>query len=254
MQSSIDELVNASIQAGEISAGVSPSRLRARGLTVSTPTVRSTAPSENRWSLAELDYVRQNCGYMTYADMAAAIGRTAIALEVRCHRMGLPSPGRNPALISRRAFCDMLGVSGHVVNGITQRGEIPIERNLTPLGYVQLIRLDDVWEWLKKLDSHVLINLDKCDPRVREIVLRAQQEQGDRYVDTVEAARLYEERTGVKIDQADIHRRVVKFGDVPYIRKPNQSGRHKQPTWSRIWILASDVAKLNIKKMKTRQN
>lgn len=245
----IDDMVDMAVTSGEVTAGVNMALISARaGKTICAPLLRrSAAPSENCWSESEMQYLRENCGLVSYTDIAMTLGRSYNAVKIRARRMGLKSPGRHPAQVSLDKFARMIGIDDHAIAGIIERGEITAALNLTPLGYVRFVRVEDVFTWLRRIESHIMVRLDKADPRVREFVKQVQAEAHDRYISTAEAARLYDALHGCSVGTKNIYRAVVKLNKIPYIQVRNTSGRHKSARWVKTYVLESDVKKLQIK-------
>lgn len=79
------------------------------------------------WTAAERDYLARYAGVLGDEEIAARLGRSRDAIKVRRTRAGLPGPTTHPDYLTGHQIARALGVDGHTVAALIERGLLPAE-------------------------------------------------------------------------------------------------------------------------------
>ena len=129
----LDELLDDAVLEAAVAMGRDP-RLAARQF--SAAAVARVAGADgivtrgthvNRWSAADNDYLRQWCGTLSVAELAARLGRTGEAINIQRKRLGLGSVLHDPDWVTGTQMAKALGVDGHSTMKLIERGILPAE-------------------------------------------------------------------------------------------------------------------------------
>jgi hypothetical protein len=77
------------------------------------------------WTQEEKAFLRSKIGKMTYAQIGAALGRTANAVKIKRQRLGFPAHSKRPGWVTGHGAARILGVDIHSIMALTDRGILP---------------------------------------------------------------------------------------------------------------------------------
>lgn len=149
----LDLLVESAAIQGQLSAGVSPklvaarSSLGSRGVAVFMGRNSRCKPTRSpAWSREENEFLKSSLGNLSDEEMAAALGRSTIAVHLRWKRdMGLPAPSKNPEVMTAEQIANGLGADSKTIHRLIDRGilrgrRLPFERVTRVVNRVTLLR------------------------------------------------------------------------------------------------------------------
>jgi len=126
----LDELLDQAVAEGELEAGVDPALVawRSPGVQVRDGIAAREAGNQG-WTADEERFLAQCVGRFSEAEIAAVLGRSVSAVKIRRSRhLGLPGASRRPELITGHQMGAALGIDGHAVVALVDRGIIPAWR------------------------------------------------------------------------------------------------------------------------------
>ena len=205
------------------------------------------SPATRRpWEPAEDAYLRKHAGLLTDEEIAAALGRTEVAVHVRRVRLMLPARGSHPAFLSASRAANLLGMDEHKLTGWIDTGLLPGEvytkRNSTGRCasglYIRRVRWITLKRWLTRPANWPRFQVDKlADPALKSLVQRAQALWGDEWWSTTQVAAYH--GVSPRWVGTKIHR-----GELPSMRLPNMGGRHPHgQAWAFNFVKRSDAIK-----------
>lgn len=127
----IDTLLDQAVAEAELEAGFDPALVAARSPDVAVRETITAAPSTRPpgWSLAEERFLAQHTGRYTEAEIAAVLGRSVSAIKIRRYRhLQIAGASINPDFISGHQMARALGIDGHSVILLADRGILPTWR------------------------------------------------------------------------------------------------------------------------------
>lgn len=126
----LNELLEQAVAEGELEAGVDPALVawRSPGVQVRDGIAAREAGNQG-WTADEERFLAQCVGRFSEAEIAAVLGRSVSAVKIRRARhLGLPGASRRPELITGHQMGAALGIDGHAVVWLVDRGIIPAWR------------------------------------------------------------------------------------------------------------------------------
>ena len=133
----LDDLIREAVLDGALAAGRDPA-LAARQFGAAWVMASAVAPAgvasgprlgnfANQWSDAEDAFLRRWLGVVATAEIAAELGRSVTAVDIRRRWLGLPTPKTHPAYITGLGMAVALGVDGKSVIRLIERGILRAE-------------------------------------------------------------------------------------------------------------------------------
>lgn len=237
----LDMLLNQAIAEGEIVAGFPLQFVVARnpGAAVSLDLTVSRRSKYTSWNKAEEEFVRRHAGYYTDEEIAVVLGRSEQAVKLyRQRHLGIRGASRHPDFLTAHQIATMIGVDGHSVIKLFDRGLLPgwklgdrifrITRRITffrwavnPLNWCYFIR--SVRDTTRITDEHL-----------RRLIERQKERWNDEWWSTGEVAEYY------GVHHTDVNR---------YIHQ----GKFKAVKWGNNWILRSEATRPGIKFYKGKE-
>jgi len=191
------------------------------------------------WTEEEIAYVRDHTGEMSYADIAAALGRSEQAVHIVVVRRGLPAARKQPGWLTGNQVCHLLGLESHSVPAWIDNGILPGE--YLPFDKVERrVKWDVLKRWITRPEHWPYLKVDRIrSAHLRRLVCLAQERWGDEWWTSRQVADFH--HTDPKhIEQ--MRRRGLITGA---IRCPFIGGRHAD-TWAYWFYRKSVVLKLRI--------
>src|SRR4030067_201342 len=110
-----------------LESGIAPAVLAARGMRVMRVMVEEYRRSgwANRWTPEEEQFLREQIGLMSDAEIGAALGRSAFAIKIHRQRKGIPAHSRRPGWLTGNGAAKLMGVDVHNVMRLCRRGLLP---------------------------------------------------------------------------------------------------------------------------------
>jgi len=239
-----DTLIDLALAAGEIASGANPALITARNrcavILAATPIETDRQPGLP-WMQSEDGFLRQNLGVLTESQIAAALGRTVVAVHLRWSRdLGLPSPSKDPRFITARGIARLLGVDEHKPCRWIDTGLLPGRLMPSDANHPRVIRLVErtaFYRWAANPRNWIWFDIDLVvDPSLRNFLQRRRQRWGDEWWTTPQVAAYHDVEVG------DV-KRYLQMGKLHGVQAPNYAGRHPQPAWARWRILRSEATR-----------
>lgn len=119
--------------------------------------------SAKNWTKKEIEYLNENWGKFTLADISIRLKRTMIGIAIKAKRMGFGASSRADEYITARQVATLLVVDGHTVERWIKKHNLKTTRKVLLFKTrFYLIKLPDLCRWLKN-------NQDKFDSRRIEL-------------------------------------------------------------------------------------
>jgi hypothetical protein len=195
-----------------------------------------------RWTDREDEFLRENLGFVTEAEIGRALGRTETAVHIHAEReLHLSRPSKDPRYITTQKIGEALGVDPHKAISWFERGffageKIPTERRRAQ---IRRVLKADFIEWA--LDWRNWIWFDPKNvpqPNLRRLLEIKIVEWGDEWWTTRQAADLH--GVGVK----DVTR-FIKAGKIEAVQAPNLGGRD-QAGWAFWFVRKSEATRADL--------
>lgn len=243
----INELVELSVLEGEVEAGVNVDVAGARSSLGRRGAINARRraedpedeqPNQARWSEEEEDFLRDNLGVMTLAEIGKTLGRSKTAIKVRYTRNGYPAPSKQPDELTNNQMAEILGKCGKSTAMMLERGLIPYRELPTDADrLIRIIKERDFVRWLVRPESWIYFKVERMPHgRYRRLVELAHERWPDEWVTTGQAAEIW----GVKGRNSSIINRRIHEGFFESARR-----------WGNWWLLRSEV---EAKKVDLRQS
>lgn len=193
------------------------------------------------WSHEEEEFLKKNLGYMTDKEIGDALGRTEIAVHLHWSRdLHLPSPSKNPNVLTANQAAEMIGIDGHKVAHWVDRGLIA-GRLVAGGRKIRLIRRVTFFVWVCSPSNWVYFDIRKVkDAHLKRLLKLRAKRWGDEWWSARKAADYH------GVTSKDITRQ-AKLGRIKSFHLPvSLGGRHADRKWSNHYFLKSDVVKLEL--------
>src|SRR3972149_1628602 len=120
----VDALIESVAAQAGVGSGIAPAVLAARGLRVMPVMVGEYRRSgwANRWTPEEEQFLREQIGLMSDAEIGAALGRSAFAIKIHRQRKGKPAHSKRPGWLTGNGGAKLRGVDVHNVMRLCRRG------------------------------------------------------------------------------------------------------------------------------------
>lgn len=198
-----------------------------------------------QWSEQEDTFLRENLGWMTDAEIGETLGRSEVAVHLRWSRdLLLPSPSRNPDVITAHQAAMMLGIDGHKIAHWVDMGLIP-GRLMAGGRKIRLIRRVALMMWVFSPKNWMYFDIENVtDPKLKRMLKLRAKRWGDAWWSAREVADFH------GVDTREILR-YVKLGRIHSFRLPvSLGGRHEDRKWSNHFFLRSEAVNLQFCKGK----
>lgn len=118
------------------------------------------------WTPEEEELLRENWGRMTVRGIAAKLGRTVNAVNVRVDRLGLPPYLESGDYVTFQQLTIALGYSGagngyKMKSWVNDRG-CPVHNKRRNKSTIRVVYLDEFWEWAEKNRS--FLDFSRMEP------------------------------------------------------------------------------------------
>jgi hypothetical protein len=182
--------------------------------------------SARRWTAEEDDFLRENLGWMTDAEIGQQLGRSAIAVHIRWDReLALPGPSKASNVITANRAAQMLGIDRHKTAGWVDMGLIP-GRIMAGGRNIRLIDRTLFRRWVLDPLNWVWFDPGKVDdPELRRLLKKRAKRWGDEWWSTRQVADYHGVTTG------DV-KRYIQHGKLESFRLPVAVGGGE---WDRKW-------------------
>lgn len=191
------------------------------------------------WQQYEDNFLKENLGWITEDEIAAALGRTKTAVHLRWKRdLHLPAPSKNPDVITALQAAEMLGIDGHKIAHWVDMGLIP-GRLMPGDRKIRLIRRVSLMVWACSPDNWVYFDIKKVnDPHLKRLLKLRADRWGDEWWSTHKAADYHH------VSTSDV-KRYIQMGRISSCRLPvSLGGRHENRKWSNHFVLKSQAIRL----------
>ncbi len=189
------------------------------------------------WTAEEDAFLRKNLSWLTDAEIGEQLGRSEISVHLRWSRdLHLPSPSKNPDVITAHDAARMLGIDGHKTAYWVDMGLIP-GRIMAGGRKIRLIRRVHFLMFVCSPNSWVWFNPNKVvDPHLKKLLKLAQKRWNDEWWTLPQVAKYH----GVDNRQVNMH--VARIKDLPAYHLPiSKGGRDFDRSWSNWYIRKSDA-------------
>lgn len=234
-------LMESIIVATELEEGRAPEQVASRGLAYVTGVTprRRGSHRYSQWTPEEDQFLRDNHGYMTDAEIGAFLGRTEIAVHLRWSRdLHLPSPSRHPDVITANRAARLLGLDAHKIAHWADVGLL-VSRDMPGPRRIRLLHRVAFERWVVSPSSWIYFDWKKIpDRRLRRLCQLRARRWGDEWWTTVEVARYH------GVDSKDVLRLITKKKNLPGVQVATSlGGRNKNPYWLNWYVKKSDALK-----------
>ena len=198
--------------------------------------------SAREWTSEEDAFLRANLGYMTDAEIAKALGRTAVGVHIHWDRdMNLGGPSKAADIITANLAAEVLGVDAHKLTCWCDAGLIKF-RFMAGKRKIRLIDRVAFRRWVLNPMNWVYFDINRIqDEELKRMALKRAQRWGDEWWSTTQVAKYH----GVEVGDV---KRYLKFATITGYRLPvSLGGRHQDRKWSYWRILKSEATRPDLK-------
>jgi len=211
-----------------------PTSLQKQSVLSAAVTRQRQSPA--RWTTAEDDYLRNHLGYETDDQMAAALGRTAVAVHLRWERdLNLPAPSKHPDFLTGQQAAQLAGLDQHQVVHWCDVGLIP-HRLMAGSRKMRLIRRVTFFRWIVNPENWIYFDWRKIpDEHLKRLCALKAARWGDQWWTARQVADFH------GVDTKDVQR-LAKRGELPARHaETSLCGRHKEPAWLNWFFKRTDA-------------
>jgi len=203
---------------------------------------RGYHPKPPKWSEEEDQFLRENFGLMTDAQIGNMLGRAEIAVHLRWTRdLQLPAPSKTPGIVTGNQAAKMLDVDEHAIcywvdAGLIHGWRMPGERTIRLIRRVTLMRFACAprnWIWFDPRRVG--------DAHLKRLIRLEMKRWGDEWWSTRQAGDYHGVEAQVILTQIQ-HGNLRSAVQLPLSR----SGRHADRKWSNWFVLKSEVTAFRI--------
>src|SRR3970040_1040829 len=107
----VDALIESVAAQAGLESGIAPAVLAARGVRVMPGVGEEDRPRgcANRWTPEEEQFLREQIGLMSDAEIGAALGRSAFAIKIHRQRKGIPAHSKRPGWLTGNGGAKLMG-------------------------------------------------------------------------------------------------------------------------------------------------
>ncbi|HAR45347.1 MAG TPA: hypothetical protein DCS05_04005 [Nitrospiraceae bacterium] len=188
------------------------------------------------WSTEEDQFIRDNLGWLTDAEMGEQLGRTEVAVHLRWSRdLYLSGPSKSPDVITAHRAAEALGIDSHKTAHWVDVGLIP-GRIMAGGRDIRLIQRTVFRRWSLNPMNWVYFDIKRVtDPELKRMLKKRAARWGDEWWSTRQVAEYH------GVDTGDVKRYIV-LGRLKSFRLPvSLGGRDHNRKWSNHFILKSDA-------------
>ncbi len=191
----LDAIVADAVLAGQLAGG------RSRRVMAGEHGARAVVVQANRggrrsrlvrWTEPENDFLRENLGRLSEADLAAVLGRTVVAVHNQWHdKLRLAPPSKRPEFeVTGQRIADMLAVDSHSVMLWLRRGQLPFRLLPCRGRRIHLVPRLAFEQWVVNPANWPYFKPERiADPRLRALVARQAERWGDEWWTVGQCAR-----------------------------------------------------------------
>jgi hypothetical protein len=230
----IDNLIELSVAEAELQEGLPAQWIAANhhlgGPMLARGSPQPAATRSPRWTEAEDEFLREKLGWLSLDEIAAHLGRSPNGVKLRYQReLHLPAPSKHPDWLTGHTVARVLGVDGHNVVKLVDRGHLP-GRLLPGERMMRVVHRVTLYRWAVNPMHWIFFKPSVDDPgRIRDPHLRRLiQRQKERWDD--EWWRSGEVAAYHGVDHTDVNR---------YIH----AGKLRGVKWGNWWVLRSEATK-----------
>ena len=195
------------------------------------------------WIAEEENFIIENIGRLTDAEIAERLDRTEASVRVhRVREMLLPAASKTAGYYSAHAASRLLGMKlddrrkvAHWVDmGLLRGRRMPGKTHKG--GKIRIIERADLERFAVNPKNWIYFDIDAVrDARLLRLITLRQQRWGDEWWTTKQAAAQH------GVETKDVTR-VIKFGWLPAVQTAfSPNGRHKTRRWAPWFVLRSDA-------------
>ena len=197
-----------------------------------------------RWSKEEDEFLRRNLGRLSDEQIGQALGRTAVAVNLRWKReLHLPAPSKHPDFLTAHKASKLLGIEKRKVAFWCETGLIP--HQLVNGRRMHIISRVTFERWVITPENWIYFDWQKIqDPRLRRLCELRAARWGDEWWTTRQVARYYGVDTKTVTQQ--INRRTLPAVQCS-ISRSGRRQRGQERHWTLWYVRKSDAiaAKIN---------
>lgn len=185
----LDQAIDAAVLLGELDGGASPEWVMANcGVPV---WITRRVVWNARWTAKEDAFIRENMGWMTDAEIGAALGRSAAAIKIRRVRKQLGSPSKQPGILTGNGVAKALGVDIHTIMRMQETGRMQF-RLMAGERRIMLVPRVQLYMWAIRPENWVTFRIDQMEDRkLARIVALAQAKWTDEWWTVGQVAEYY---------------------------------------------------------------
>jgi hypothetical protein len=235
----IDNLVSAALVEAAVEDGFGPEILAARHPSMLPILTAATGRRRLPWSLKEDEFLRQNLGVLSEAEIGARLGRSVNAVHIRAEReLDLVRPVKDPRYITTQKIAEALGVDPHKPVNWFERGILPGEIVPSNCGHViRRVPRQAFMVWVINPMNWIWFDPSAVpDSHLHCLLELRKQRWGDEWWTTSQVAAYH------GVDNQDV-KRYIQLGKLKATPAPCRGGRNHTPHWSNWFILRSEATR-----------
>ncbi len=176
----IDALVNVAVARANVRMGTQVEWVRSQmGVRVHGAQWGRGKRKQPAWSAEELAFVAEHMGKMSYEEIGAALGRTAVAVKIAQVRRQLTAGSKQAGWITANGIAKLLGTDVHMVTNWQKFRQLP-RTVMAGERRIRLTRMEDLKRWMVRPENWVCFRVERVgDPRLQRLVRLAQERWGD---------------------------------------------------------------------------
>ena len=222
----VDALIESVVAQAGLESGIAPAVLAARGMRVMPVMVEEYRRSgwANRWTPEEEQFLREQIGLMSDAEIGAALGRSAFAIKIHRQRKGIPAHSKRPGWLTGNGAAKALGVDVHNIMRLCRRGILPHQVMPGERG-ILMVKKKILYRWAVNPMNWVYFRLEKVrDARLRRMLELKQARWDDEWWTIGQAAAWH-------------------GADDKVLNNAFHDGRLRGRQWGNWWVLRSEATR-----------
>jgi hypothetical protein len=188
------------------------------------------------WTQADREFYEANVGILSYAEIAAQLGRSPEAIKVFFTRRKLTPMTKVPGYLTAQKVSGMLGLDAHKIVTRMDEGIMPGEKLPSDSSrFIYRVSLVGLKMWLVRPTTWIYIRPELIKHEsLRRLVQLAMARWGDEWMNTVQAA----EYLGCTHENIVTQ---IERGKLPGVRADFKGGRSKKQHWGLWYVKKSDL-------------